>query len=286
MTTCPYCNSTGFSIREFQRRGDETLHLWGCRDCACEFLEPQPSDSWLAHEYAGYFQMRQSRVPASKSRLCQLILSKVAPMQADAHILDIGGGEGYFVEETLRAAPNVKMTLIEPQADEKLAASGRVTVHRKLVEEWLSSTPPEQYDIIVAMDLIEHLRRPLEVMKEVVDTRLKVGGTLIMTTPDAASGFRKVLGPLWPHYKVEHLTYPSPRALQKFADRAGLSVRECSSLAKPLPLGYMIAVLRNFGPSAVRAVGRCVDLLCPSAIRGVHVRIPSGELLFVATKRG
>ena len=123
-------------------------------------------------------------------------------------------------------------------------------------------------------------------MKEVVETRLKAGGTLILTTPDAASCYRKALGPLWPHYKVEHLTYPSARALRKFADQAGLSIRECSSLAKPLPLGYMIAVLRNFGPSAIRKVGWCVDMVCPSFVRGVHVRIPSGELLFVATKRG
>jgi hypothetical protein len=163
--------------------------------------------------------------------------------------------------------------------------SDRVTVHQKNVEDWLRTTPPILYDSIIAMDLIEHVRFPARVVLDVVKTRLKDGGTLILTTPDAASLHRKALGPLWPHYKVEHLTYPSRKALARLAEQTGLEISECVSLAKPLPIGYIIKVLKNFGPTPVRILGRVIDAICPTCIRGHHVSIPSGELVFIAIKR-
>jgi len=285
MTNCPYCSSTCDVIREFQRRDDETLHLWGCGACECELLCPQPSDDWLAEEYSGYFQMRQGNISTPKRRLCQLILSKLSPLQEDAHILDIGGGEGHLAHEVLRTTTRTHLTLVEPQAEEDGFPLDRVTVHRKLVEDWLQSTPPVLFDAIIGMDLIEHVRSPMKVMLDVVNTRLKKGGTLVLTTPDAASWHRKILGPVWPHYKVEHLTYPSRKALHKLASHAGLDIQECSSLAKPLPIGYVIAILKNFGSATLRIFGRVIDAICPSFMRGYHVSIPSGELLFIAKKR-
>lgn len=228
--------------------------------------------------------MRQGKIASPKARLCELILSKIGPLRENAHILDIGGGEGFFVEQALRAYKNVKVTLVEPQAEERMMTLERVKVHRKLVEDWLQTTPAELYDVIVAMDLVEHLRNPLEVMAKIITTRLRPGGTIILTTPDAASRYRRLLGPFWPHYKVEHLTYPSKGALSKLAETACLDVRECSSFGKPLPLGYIITVLKNFGPATTRALGRIVDLLVPTSLRGLHVCIPSGELLLHATK--
>ncbi len=285
MTNCSYCKSKCNIIREFQRWGDETLHLWGCSECKSELLSPQPSDDWLAKEYSDYFQMRQGNIAEPKKRLCQLILSKLSPLPDTARILDIGGGEGFFASEVLQSLPNAHVTLVEPQAEETRFAPDRVAVHRKLVEDWLNSTSPELYDAIVGMDLIEHLRHPTLVMAELVRTRLKKGGRLILTTPDAASWYRKLLGPVWPHYKVEHLTYPSKKALSSFAIEAELELQECSSLAKPLPVGYIIAVLRQFGPLPLRAIGRVIDIITPKFARGCHVRLPSGELLFVAFKR-
>jgi hypothetical protein len=90
---------------------------------------------------------------------------------------------------------------------------------------------------------------------------------------------------VWPHYKVEHLTYPSPDALKRFAESAGLEVCECSSLAKPLQVGYLIAVLKKFGPTLIRKFGVFIDAICPTLIRSWHVKIPSGEILFLAGKK-
>jgi hypothetical protein len=121
-------------------------------------------------------------------------------------------------------------------------------------------------------------------MKRISEERLNQGGALIITTPDAGSFFRRVLGRFWPHYKVEHLTYPSTGALDKLASNAGLDVVEMKPLAKPLTIGYLIAVLRNFGPIATRWLGRFAEFVVPHFVRRCHVRIPSGELLFIGRK--
>lgn len=284
MSTCPYCRSTGVLVREFQQRDTETLNLWRCSSCDCEFLEPQPSDAWLAHEYSGYFQLRQGRTPSSKARLCQMIVEKLGALPSPAEVLEIGGGEGHFVKELLKARPTSSITLVEPQADRALLPEDKVTVHNMLVEEWMNTQPPMLYDAVVAMDLIEHLRDPIGVIRQIVRTRLKPGGTLIITTPNAGSIFRTCLGRYWPHYKVEHLTYPSHKALRLLASDAGLNVVELHGFAKPLQIGYLITILRNFGPQAIRLLGRALDTTCPSFLRSWHVQVPSGELLFVATR--
>jgi len=285
MTTCPYCEHSSSPVRRFQNRGSERLHLWRCPDCACEFLEPQPSDEWLKHEYAGYFSKRSGRVPATKSRLCQLILSKLTDLPSNAHILEIGGGEGHFVREVFASRQDISMTLVEPQADLSRLPSTGVTVRSMLVEEWLAKEPPRPFDAIVAMDLIEHLRAPTATFKELINSRLKPGGTIVITTPNAHSLSRALLGRVWPHYKVEHLTYPSESALRRLAENVGLSVVELSPLAKPLQIGYLVTVLRNFGPKPLRLLGSALDSVLPDSLRKKHARIPSGELLFVATKK-
>lgn len=284
MAICLYCNSQAKQVRIFCTLGSEQLGLWRCGRCSSEFLDPQPSDSWLAKEYAGYFTMRQGSVPASKSRLCQLMISKVGELPPNPEILEIGGGEGFFVKEILAARPDARVTLVEPQADTSLFPAEKVIVHKMLIEEWLSSTQPLRYDVIIAMDLIEHLRNPTAVIKQISEDRLKPGGRIVISTPDAGSLFRRTLGSYWPHYKVEHLTYPSTGALMELASHAKLEIIEMQSLAKPLPIGYLVAVLRNFGPSLTRWFGRIAEILIPNYLRRFHVRIPSGELLFVGRK--
>jgi 2-polyprenyl-3-methyl-5-hydroxy-6-metoxy-1,4-benzoquinol methylase len=256
-----------------------------CGGCKSEFLDPQPSEEWLAHEYDGYFAMRQGRSACPKRRLIELVLSKLGSIKAESEILEIGGGEGHLVRAILERHADVKVTLVEPQADAALYPSDRVSVQPMLVESWMSEAVSKKYDIIVAMDLIEHLRQPLSVMKELIAQRLKPGGRILVTTPNAGSILKKIMGSYWPHYKVEHLTYPTKQSLSILARDASLDIVELNSLAKPLEVDYLITVLRHFGPPATRRLGAMLNTICPEIVRNWHVRIPSGELLFVATKR-
>ena len=228
--------------------------------------------------------MRQGHATDPKSRLCQLILSKIGDLPQNAEVLELGGGEGFFANELLRARPDVKLFVVEPQAEMSRFPANNVTVHKMFIEKWLAQREDRRFDAVVAMDLIEHLRDPSEVIRGICKDFLKEGGRVVITTPNADSCQRALLGKYWPHYKVEHLTYPSPKALKSLARSAGLQVEEMGSLAKPLRLGYLIAVLRNFGPIATRYVGRIAQAVVPSFLRSTHVKFPSGELLFVGRK--
>jgi SAM-dependent methyltransferase len=228
--------------------------------------------------------MRRADGSNPKTLLCQLVISRIGNLPPNPAVLEIGGGEGFFIRELLTARPDARVSLVEPQADPSLFPAEKVEVHKMLVEEWLEKTAPQKYDVIIAMDLIEHLRDPISVMKRISEERLNSGGVLIITTPDAGSLFRRVLGRFWPHYKVEHLTYPSTGALDNLASNAGLDVVEMKPLAKPLTIGYLIAVLRNFGPLATRWIGRVAEIVVPHFMRRYHVIIPSGELLFIGRK--
>jgi SAM-dependent methyltransferase len=236
----------------------------------------------LAAEYDGYFEMRGAKTGSPKSRLCRIIIDQLGRITPGFELLEVGGGEGYFVRELLSAYPNTRITLVEPQASESAFPSGSVSVFAGSIETWMAEAPPHTYDAIVAMDLLEHLRDPAGVMKALVSTRLKPGGRIVITTPNSRSFLKKVMGTSWPHYKVEHLTYPSDIALRNLARETGLEIVQLRAFAKPLPLGYLTTVMRNFGPSTTRSLGWCLDRATPSVLRQWHVSFPSGELLFVA----
>jgi 2-polyprenyl-3-methyl-5-hydroxy-6-metoxy-1,4-benzoquinol methylase len=287
--SCLYCSSPLFKRRLFATHEDERIFLFECAICKSQSLVPQPSDELLAEQYAGYYRKRVEGCTSPKSdyfaHIVRLITEHFpSPQQA----VDLGAGEGFFAQEFLRYIPSATIDLVE-QAGVPLVKQGtwqgRATEYQLSIEDWIIAPPkPLSYDVVIALDILEHLRDPANFLHKVFHNLLKPSGILVLTTPNSSSLSRRLFGRLWPHYKIEHLTYPTPKALHTVLATLPSTIIKLDPLTKQLPLKYCTNVLSNFGPAGSRFIGKVLRHILPGALSSQQVRFPTGESILLARK--
>jgi SAM-dependent methyltransferase len=95
------------------------------------------------------------------------------------------------------------------------------------VERDLDHFPPElRFDLIVAMDVVEHVPSPRALFKRLLE-RLVPGGRLVITTGDSANWLWRLLGARWWYcYFPEHIAFISRRWLRYHASALGVSAQQ------------------------------------------------------------
>ncbi len=160
-----------------------------------------------------------------------------------SRLLDVGAGSGKFVRY-LRA--------------QALAADG-VEPSQALFDAFLegdmafrcgdvASLRPEAdatYDVVTALDVIEHVQQPDSFLCDVVAV-LKPGGLLFVSTPDMASPLARMLRRHWHFYNRYHLSYFSTAVLRSAAARRGLEMVDCSHPGRVRSLGYVVRYFSDF----------------------------------------
>ena len=116
---------------------------------------------------------------ARRAILADLIRREVAP-PVDARILEIGCGTGHNLEMLGRFG---QLEAIELDDESRAIAEkrlGRGIMSARLPE--LAGIPDRHYDMIAALDVIEHIDDDVGAIAAIA-TRLKPGGKFIMTVP-------------------------------------------------------------------------------------------------------
>jgi 2-polyprenyl-3-methyl-5-hydroxy-6-metoxy-1,4-benzoquinol methylase len=132
-------------------------------------------------------------------------ITKISPGICNAHrLLEIGCGNGYFLAEAKRLS-KVRSTALE--MSDQSAAKARMHCDDVRVGGLDQLNPDDTFDVIVALQVIEHIYEPDNFVTALKD-HLSEGGTLILTTPDYNAPLRFLLRKRWPSYKIpEHVTY-------------------------------------------------------------------------------
>ncbi len=107
-----------------------------------------------------------------------------------------------------------------------------------------------KYDTIVAGEFIEHVERPYDLLR-VFKARLKPGGRLVLSTPNAVSPPVVVFEWLRNHtrfYTADHTYYFAPRWVERMLESTGFRVLDLKSvglwpLALPCPVGLSYQVI-------------------------------------------
>jgi SAM-dependent methyltransferase len=283
---CRLCRAPGDRRRWLERRGDEALALVRCRGCGTEFLEPQPSDGWLAEEYRNYFERRATALVRPKRDHFRRLLARAGIDFRGRRVVELGPGEGDCIAALRAGWSGVRVTAVEanPQGRAHLEALGCEVVTAP-IERWVGDGD-DRFDAVLLFDLLEHLREPLAVAAALGSRRLEAGGALIATFPNVESWSRRALGRWWPQYKVEHLFYFSRRAVAALAGAAGVDTLRLERLDKRLPLAYLLQVGSHFGPPALRRASRLVRPCLPASLATLSPPLPLGEWLWVARRTG
>jgi len=215
MGRCPTC---GGSIIEARF---SNLSVWRCARCRMMFRNPQPTEEDLSRFYSGAFRaenvlMHTTGMEGTTDALARQYVSHLAAKIGiqGKKVLEFGAGLGVTCR-ALRAS-GADVTAIEPFAWRECSKSG-VATYRSLEEL------PEglKFDVILSLEVVEHLRSPLPTLRE-LRGRLLPGGWLYLATPNAASLRARLHGAHWKELaKYGHMLFYTPDTLKLALKQAG-----------------------------------------------------------------
>lgn len=212
--SCPSCGS-GHAP---DLPGYEAALLKRCAACGTVFAGCVPGDQQLAEHYDSY---PPNYVPHPLTWLrYDELLNRFESVRQTNRLLDFGSGHGYFLE----AAGRHGWEACGVELADQFVAAGRekgFTITRSLEEQ-----PNSAFDVVTALEVIEHVDDPLQQCK-LIGGKVRPGGWLYLTTPNFGSLSRRLLRNRWRAISYpEHLNYFTPQSLRAMVERSGLRCHE------------------------------------------------------------
>lgn len=216
-TNCVACGS-GFSREVVGKAGDaaglDGAKLYECSDCRTVFKAPWSTT--FVPELYGYYAPRKGLSksdlydPLTEVRYAAL-LTKLKSFAQGSRLLDVGCGQGHFVNVAMKTGWDVSGIDLSEHAVAICAQFGLPVRRLDFLE---GDLPPASFDVITMFELIEHLPSPGRFVSR-AEQLLKAGGLLYLTTPNFDSLDRRVLAALWRGIHPAHLAYYSPRTIRR-----------------------------------------------------------------------
>jgi 2-polyprenyl-3-methyl-5-hydroxy-6-metoxy-1,4-benzoquinol methylase len=227
MTQCPLCHAEASC-----RFGLGHTTVWGCtsRVCGLLFADPQLDDRSMADAYASHYYpsngngsaaVYENTPEAILRQTFQKVDAEVGPI-GEKSLLDFGCGVGGLCK--VAGEYGVRAIGIEPDANARKKAfeSGRLRAYASL-GSLREAQPDTKFDIVTMWDVIEHLREPWKVLKDLSDL-LQPEGWLLLSTPNAACLRARVERERWENMvNPTHFYYFTRKTLEAVLSRAGFS---------------------------------------------------------------
>jgi SAM-dependent methyltransferase len=251
------------------------------------FLHPQPDDEALRAIYGVQYHIgsgderQQAAIVEMKRAGARLTLEVLRRHAAPgAKLFELGCGRGHFLAEAQAAGFDVFGADIAPDS---VAAAGALVGPERMrcgMTEELD-LPEAAFDVCVLLDVIEHMRDPLDTLAR-MRRCLRPGGTLLMVTPSLDSLSARLLGTHWVEFKDEHLFCFSKLAMKLALERTGFVVRELGAARKVLSPEYVLLHFARFPLPGLGWAARAGLSLLPMALLRQRLALPAGGMVVVA----
>jgi 2-polyprenyl-3-methyl-5-hydroxy-6-metoxy-1,4-benzoquinol methylase len=224
--------------------------------------------------YAEYARARPLKVATFRRRLA--LLSR--HLQG-GRLLDLGAACGFMLEAALEAGFDPSGVEFSAPAIELAAPA----IRPRIVRGDVNDLPPGQFDVLTAFDIIEHQLDPALALRRWAE-RLRPGGLLLLTTPDAGSLLGRLMGRHWPMLQpLQHTVLFSREAMARLVDEAGLDLLLVRSAEKVMTPAYLTGQLEPYFPRAAGALLR-LGRTAPT-LAGLALPFRIGEFLVMARRR-
>lgn len=232
--SCPHC---GEPARPWGRRSTE---LAECTGCGLVFRHPLPSPEELDELYRRLYSSRRLSDGATNLESDSVALENHArflthTLPAARSVLDFGAGTGYLA--SLLRTRDLEVDALETSENARRAAREQHGVSAWSSLEELIRQGRGHYDLIVAVEVVEHLTQPWTDLRALHDL-LRAGGHLYLSTPNRCGLLARVARSRWREArKPFHLFLFDFRSLERLLREAGfVSVRSIrfSPLTSPL----------------------------------------------------
>lgn len=211
--TCLLCSSG--NLKELEPYIE--VGLVKCSSCNFIFSQKIPSKEELLDYYSNNYERTNYLSPITVKRFNE-ILDTFEPFKKTGKLLDVGAGYGFFMEVARERGWDVYGTELTDEAVEYCEKKGLQMFQGELHELDLEK---ESFDVIVSIEVIEHVNTPVPFVKK-AHQLLRKGGIVYLTTPNFNSLLRYRLKE---QYNVieypNHLCYYTPETLKNLFQKEG-----------------------------------------------------------------
>ncbi len=199
---------------------DPKCHLARCDRCGSISVFPLPSEGTLARYYETYASLRGALGEQALDWSGRSVLPRIQNLAKElggGRVLDIGCFDGGLL--SLLPSSFEKYGLEVNEVSCQKARERGITVKSDPLE---SVDFSHRFDLILALDLLEHLRDPKAAVRRMSEM-LAPGGYLLLQTGNAASLPARILREDWGYMvSLGHLHALTPRALRLVATELGM----------------------------------------------------------------
>lgn len=257
------CNLCGSPRRRqiFKKFGYSIVR---CLECGLETLHPLPSAAELAAFYdEGYFKGNPERrgyldYVAEGPLRCTSFASKLERMEAllvrsgyhrpgtddpapPLRLLDVGAAAGWMLKAAEGRGWDATGLEVSAYACDEARIQGLTVTQGDSLEVFAG----RQFDAITMWDVLEHLRDPMDSLRQ-AHALLEEGGMLVFSTGDVGCLWSRMQGRHHRAYNPpQHLYYFTRKTMTEMAARAGFEVMRIEPDEKVTQLHYILHIARN-----------------------------------------
>jgi glycosyltransferase involved in cell wall biosynthesis/2-polyprenyl-3-methyl-5-hydroxy-6-metoxy-1,4-benzoquinol methylase len=257
---------------------DLALHdeILQCRRCGMVSSVPRVSDEEIRGMYRDVVDETYLAEEGARRELFEWVLQSAEGHVTGARLLEIGASVGLLLEVARRRGWQPRG--IEPSAWAVELGRERYGVELGQGTAEDLSELDASADVVVMLDVLEHLADPLGTLRRVRPV-LDDTGLLVLSTVNLSGLHARLRQDAWPWFIRSHLHYFSPETLHATLTLAGFRMVEWSAVPRSFHLSYIAhRAGRSHG-----AMGRAIETLS----RYVDPRIPIGwlgDIAFVAAR--
>lgn len=251
-TDCVMCGSRTTQTASY---GLPPFEVVQCAACGLWYLSPRIREAKMKELYAeaSYFEGSEGGYAdyATQKESLRVTFRKLLDAMSrrdlcGGRLLEVGCGYGYFLD-----ASKPYFERREGTEFSRTAAARASLCADEIYLGGIEALPPSiRYDCIVALQVIEHVYDPVAFVKR-LRLQLADTGTLLLSTPNMGSAWRKVLGSRWPSFKLpEHVAFYDSKTLVRLLRQAGFE----NPRAIPHPHAFSFEEI--LGKLGLRALGR------------------------------
>ena len=230
--TCNLCGEKEFKVIE---DGESPFKVFKCENCCLVFIYPHPDPSKLKEHYNdNYYQEWLDKQREKRIRMWARRLNRIEKLRQGNRLLDVGCGEGTFLQLAKKNGWQISGTEASSYAAEYAANVLKVDIFCGELPD--AAYPENSFDIVTMWHVLEHVTNPYSYLIE-IHRILKPGGLLVLAVPNVNNlimqiAYRIVKGRKLKLFsrgeKEVHLYHFSSKTMQAYLEKTGF---DCIQMA-------------------------------------------------------
>jgi SAM-dependent methyltransferase len=234
---CMLCGKDDPELLSIQR----TWPVVRCRNCGLIYLSSRPVESALEEMYSkeyydsadvgyGGYVENFNKYNHIFTKLFDTRAKDIEPFRGEGRLLEVGCAHGFLLDHLRRYHWDVKGVEVSPLAAGYASGELGLDVYNGKLED--AGYPDNSFDVVLLLDVLEHLHRPFETLRE-IGRILTSRGVLVVQCPwelthweEKAEAMLKGMKccTITPDAVPAHLYFFGPGTLSSFLKKGGFEV--------------------------------------------------------------